>query len=110
MIVVRDGVDKWACFLCPGGCGEVLKLSLSRNRRPRWKVNIDWLARPTAAPSVRQLNECRCHFWIRKGRVEWCRDSGRKAQPMKRSHSHSLQLVVATAQLKGIPSRSTSDT
>ena len=36
MTIVRDGVDKWACFNCPGGCGETIKLSLSKNRRPRW--------------------------------------------------------------------------
>ncbi|WP_353163382.1 DUF6527 family protein [Salinisphaera shabanensis] len=77
--IVRDQVDKWACFRCPGGCGEAIKLSLNRNRRPRWTATCDWLMRPTVSPSVRQLNECKCHFWIRRGRVDWCADSGRRS-------------------------------
>ncbi|WP_397333747.1 DUF6527 family protein [Nostoc sp. FACHB-145] len=24
------------------------------------------------------LNECRCHFWVRQGIVEWCADSGQE--------------------------------
>jgi len=81
MTIVRDGVNKWACFRCPGGCGEKIKLSLNQKRRPRWTVTPDCLNRPTVSPSIRQLNECRCHFWIRQGRVDWCKDSG---YPQKR--------------------------
>ncbi|MGB4950377.1 MAG: DUF6527 family protein [Rhizobiaceae bacterium] len=75
---MRDGVDKWACFRCPCGCGETIKLSLSKNRRPRWTAISDWLKRPAISPSVRQTNECRCHFWIRQGRIDWCKDSPRR--------------------------------
>lgn len=78
MTIVRDGIDKWACFRCPGKCGETIKLSLSKNRRPRWSAATDWLNRPTVTPSVRQTNHCQCHFWIRQGRVDWCKDSGHK--------------------------------
>ncbi|MFN3509676.1 MAG: DUF6527 family protein [Allorhizobium sp.] len=78
LVVVRDGgVEKWACFRCPGGCGEKIQLSLSRTRRPRWSVRLDWLGRPTVEPSVRQTNQCRCHFWIWQGQVQWCADSPR---------------------------------
>ena len=77
MTNLRDGIDKWACFHCPGGCGETIKLSLSQNRRPKWTVTSDWLRRPTISPSVRQTNECRCHFWIHQGRIDWCNDSPR---------------------------------
>ena len=77
MIIVRSGrLDKWGCFRCPGGCGEKLQLSLSQKRRPRWSIAVDWFGRPSVSPSIRQTNACRCHFWIKKGRVEWCRDSG----------------------------------
>lgn len=77
LVVVRDGgIEKWTCFQCPGGCGENIMLSMSRKRRPRWNVHIDWLGRPSVQPSVRMLNDCRCHFWVRRGRVDWCRDSG----------------------------------
>lgn len=69
--------QKWAYFRCPTGNGEIIQLSLIPNRRPRWQVNIDWLRRPTIAPSVRQLEGTFAHFWLRKGAVEWCADNGR---------------------------------
>lgn len=82
LIVVKDGaLAKWACFRCPGGCGERIQLSLGLARRPRWSVALDWLRRPTLEPSVRQLNACRCHFWVRHGKVEWCADSGQDRDP-----------------------------
>lgn len=78
LVIVRDGkIRKWTCFQCPGGCGERILLSMSWTRSPKWRARVDWLGRPSIHPSVRMLNDCRCHFWIRRGRVEWCRDSGR---------------------------------
>lgn len=75
-IVQAGGVEKWACFNCPGGCGEKVMLPLSPKRRPNWSVKLDDLDRPTLTPSVRQINECSCHFWIKAGEVVWCADSG----------------------------------
>ena len=77
LIVVQVGdYQKWACLRCPGGCGEKIQLNLSPYRRPRWRVLFDWLHRPTVTPSVRQLNDCRCHFEIKNGSIRWCNDSG----------------------------------
>ncbi|BAY63624.1 hypothetical protein NIES22_37120 [Calothrix brevissima NIES-22] len=79
ILVVGDAeYQKWACFRCPGGCGENILLSLNQKRHPCWAIAIDSLGRPTLNPSVRQLNECHCHFWVRQGVVEWCADSGQK--------------------------------
>lgn len=76
LVVVRDGkIEKNACFMCPGACGQKLILSMSKSRKPRWNVSFDRLGRPTVLPSVRQLGPCKCHFWIRKGEVTWCDDS-----------------------------------
>jgi Family of unknown function (DUF6527) len=78
MLVVGDQtLQKWGCFQCPGGCGEIIKLSLNAKQHPCWAITIDGLERPTVSPSVRQLNDCRCHFWIRQGTVEWCADSSK---------------------------------
>lgn len=68
-------LKKWASFRCPGKCGKVVRLRLSSNETPRWECNIDCLGRATIEPSVRQLTECACHFWIKRGRVNWCPDS-----------------------------------
>jgi hypothetical protein len=80
LLLVHDGkVDKWACFDCPGGCGERISLSLNPARRPAWRLRRDWLSRPTLEPSVHQRNACRCHFWICDGSIVWCKD-GRPRQ------------------------------
>lgn len=75
-LVAGRGGPKWAAFLCPCGCGERVLLSLSRERRPRWSVDADWFGRPTVSPSVRQTDGCMSHYWVRNGRVDWCRDTG----------------------------------
>lgn len=72
VIVKNGGLQKWACLKCPGGCGLKIALSLNRERRPRWRVWRDWVGRPSVEPSVHQKNNCRCHFWIRRGQIQWC--------------------------------------
>lgn len=66
---------KWASFRCPGGCGKIIRLQLTGTSSPRWKIQTDWLGRATLNPSVRQLTACGCHFWVRKGYVDWCLDT-----------------------------------
>lgn len=79
LIVVGDpDYPKWACFPCPGGCGEAIKLNMSPSRAPCWIVKTDCIARPTVHPSVWQRNDCGCHFWVRNGHVDWC-EGGRPA-------------------------------
>ncbi|AGF53761.1 sll6052 (plasmid) [Synechocystis sp. PCC 6803] len=76
VVIVGDrNHKKWACFRCPSGCGELILLSLNKNQHPSWRVDCDWLNRPTLHPSVRQLNHCQCHFWIKRGVTQWCADS-----------------------------------
>lgn len=79
LIIVRDGsIDKWICFSCPCGCGVKIQLSMDMRRRPRWSVKVDWLGRPTLDPSIRRLDDCRCHFWVKRGQIVWCADSGKE--------------------------------
>lgn len=68
--------DKWTCFQCPGGCGQKIMLPADT-----WHTGTDWLGRPRIEPSIRQLNDCGCHFWIRRGKAYWCRDSGTFPSP-----------------------------
>lgn len=87
-VVVEDGgIRKWGCMRCPGGCGKDIALSLNPSRRPRWSVTYDWWMRPSVEPSVHQLNDCGCHFWIRNGIVDWCRD-GRPQQLQMAKHKN----------------------
>ena len=73
VVLVEDcGVQKWACLNCPGGCGEMISLSLNPKRRPGWSLLRDVWSRPSVSPSVHQTNQCGCHFWIKEGRIDWC--------------------------------------
>ncbi|WP_413037986.1 DUF6527 family protein [Pseudomonas ogarae] len=77
LILVMDHERaKWACFVCPGGCGNRFQLSLNASRRPSWNVTVDWLMRPDISPSIHQLDSCKAHFFVRGGNVDWCKDSG----------------------------------
>ncbi|GAA6182652.1 hypothetical protein NBRC116594_40900 [Shimia sp. NS0008-38b] len=80
-LVENGDIKKWACLRCPGGCGEVIILSLNPNQRPRWRVSEDFWLRPTVHPSVHQKNECGCHFWIKKGQISWCRGGRPSKRP-----------------------------
>lgn len=76
IVIVRGQQQfKWACFRCPGGCGNRFQLSLNPSRRPRWSIRTDWLNRPTINPSVLQNGACGAHFWISRARVQWCTDT-----------------------------------
>jgi hypothetical protein len=76
VVVGPKGQPKWISMRCPCGCGVPFLLSLSAARRPRWKVSCDWLSRPSIEPSINRLDGCRSHFWVRRGHVHWCEDSG----------------------------------
>lgn len=75
VVLVEDkAIRKWTCLRCPGGCGARIDLTHNPIVRPRWTIFEDFWLRPTIHPSVHQKNECGCHFWIRKGKIEWCKD------------------------------------
>lgn len=78
VIVGNENYQKWAYLKCPCGCGNITMLSLSTKRRPSWQVYLNWMMIPTVRPSVRDIGSCHSHYWIKKGKVYWCRDSGIK--------------------------------
>ena len=78
---------KWVSFRCPGKCGKVIRLRLALSESPHWDVDTDWLGRATISPSVRQLTDCGCHFWVRRGRVQWCPDTPPSSQSNLVTHS-----------------------
>ena len=76
VIVGNKDFQKWAYLKCPCGCGNTTMLSLSTKRRPSWQVHMNWMMIPTVHPSVRDTGSCYIHYWIKKGKVYWCRDTG----------------------------------
>jgi hypothetical protein len=75
-VVGNGGYQKWVYLRNPADQDEIIQLSLMQNRRPCWRISEDFLGRPTLYPSVRQLEGSFAHFWIRKGGIVWCKDSG----------------------------------
>lgn len=65
---------KWAVLECPCGRGHQLTVNLSRQRRPFWRLSIE-KREPSLGPSIDSGSPYRCHFWLRRGRVEWARDA-----------------------------------
>lgn len=65
---------KWIAFECPCGSHPIM-LNLSDNSPRGWKVlRADRL---TVSPSVDSRHPGgRCHFWIKKGKIIWVRDTG----------------------------------
>jgi hypothetical protein len=76
-VVGGKNYQKWAYLKCPCGCGAQIMLSLSTTKRPNWTVTFDWLGRPTIRPSIWQSDGCFSHFWVREGRIEWTKDTGK---------------------------------
>jgi hypothetical protein len=67
-----DGKKYWiAAFLCPCGCKDVIYLNLMKNVRPSWRIKFHLLQKVSISPSIRRISGCKCHFIIRKGRIEF---------------------------------------
>lgn len=73
-VVGENGHQWFAAILCPCGCGATLQLNLQPDARPRWMLKVHWDDTPSLHPSVWRVKDCRSHFFLRRGLVEWCRD------------------------------------
>jgi hypothetical protein len=73
LVLAREGDEDWCVGMrCPCGCGQTIELLLVREAKPRWDLQTDPSGHPTLKPSVWLQTGCRSHFWLRRGRVEWC--------------------------------------
>ena len=61
-------------FGCPCGCGDKIILPVNNQTRPRWNIKIDKNGIPTLSPSIWRTKGCKSHFFLRKGRIQWCPD------------------------------------
>ena len=69
------GIPKpWsAAMVCPCGCGELIQLSLLPNDSPSWRLHWESGKKPSLEPSVWRTTGCSSHFFLRRGRIVWCR-------------------------------------
>lgn len=75
-IVGAKGHSWLIIFMCPCGCREKIYLNLLTDTSPRWYFTVKWW-RISIAPSVRRIKGCGSHFFIKRGRIIWC-----KTQPI----------------------------
>jgi hypothetical protein len=73
LYAVGENGQLWhATMLCPCGCSERISLNLLPDDSPSWKLS-EHAGGPTLHPSVWRHVGCRSHFFLRSGRIEWCR-------------------------------------
>tara|TARA_R110000824_G_scaffold339767_1_gene526299 strand:- start:115 stop:465 length:351 start_codon:yes stop_codon:yes gene_type:complete len=76
LTVAREDGELWvAGMICPCGCKARLELMLLEEAKPRWDLRVDRKGRPTLSPSVWRNQGCNAHFWLRNGKILWCRES-----------------------------------
>ena len=75
-VVAVHNQMKWAYFRCPCRHHDIVRLNLNPSVSPQWTVSASFLGGTTICPSIRQTDGCLSHFWIKSGRVHWCKDSG----------------------------------
>jgi len=74
--LVREDGQLWqVAMLCPCGCSATIQLSVLPNSKPGWRVTMHLGETVSLSPSVRRTTGCQSHFYLRDGRIEWCRAS-----------------------------------
>ncbi|MCX4141123.1 DUF6527 family protein [Paraburkholderia sp. SEWSISQ10-3 4] len=74
LVLAREDDEDWCVgFRCPCGCNERVELLLIKEAKPRWDIAVTRDMRPTLIPSVWLNKGCRSHFYVRDGRIVWCR-------------------------------------
>jgi hypothetical protein len=74
-VVGERGEDWFAAMSCPCGCGAKIDLNLVPPGRPCWALTVHVDGSPTLSPSVWRRDDCGAHFFVRRGRIVWARES-----------------------------------
>jgi hypothetical protein len=64
----------YAAMVCPCGCNATLQMSLMEGQRPRWSVTVHDNDTVSLHPSVWRKVGCKSHFWLKRGKIYWCRN------------------------------------
>jgi hypothetical protein len=63
----------YAVFACPCGCNERVYTKFVKESRPRWSFEVNLDNSISLSPSVWRNKGCKSHFFLRKGKIQWCR-------------------------------------
>lgn len=64
----------YMAMLCPCGCGETIELNLIQSSHPCWQITWNFNGTISLSPSIRRIRRCKSHFFLRNGKVIWCKD------------------------------------
>lgn len=71
-------VDNWHInYMCPCGCRREVRLprrDAYPNAKNAWSVDVE---AKSITPSVREMMNCKAHYFITGGKAKFCSDSGR---------------------------------
>ncbi|WP_246510696.1 DUF6527 family protein [Bradyrhizobium glycinis] len=56
---------------CPEGCGRTLSMNLLPGAHPCWTLQEHPDGTGSLTPSVWRKEGCGCHFFLRRGKIEW---------------------------------------
>jgi len=64
----------YAAVVCPRKkCAKVIHLGISPEIPQRWKMTEHGDGTVSLSPSISIIDSpCKCHYFFRKGRIEWC--------------------------------------
>ncbi len=72
ILVLSEGYEPDSlAFKCPCGCNSDIYLNLLEDAEPRWNFIITKNGNITISPSIWRKIDCRSHFFIRDGKIEW---------------------------------------
>jgi Family of unknown function (DUF6527) len=71
-LIGEDGTLWQVAMLCPCGCSAVIQLCVLPDSRPSWSVSRHADGTVSLSPSVWRTTGCRSHFFLRRGRIDWC--------------------------------------
>ena len=73
--IVGEGPYRWfLALLCPCGCQEVIYLNVRPDSHPYWRIR-EHAGTISIDPSIWRQKGCGSHFYIRKGRIQWCKEA-----------------------------------
>jgi hypothetical protein len=65
--------EQFASLLCPCGCKEVINLNLEPEENPCWVLKKGRLT--DLSPSIWKSSNCKSHFFIKRGKIRWCKEN-----------------------------------
>jgi hypothetical protein len=72
LYIIGHGQHIWeAAMRCPKGCGHALSMNLLPAEHPCWTLEVHDDRTATLSPSIWRKHDCGCHFFLRRGRIEW---------------------------------------